>query len=125
MSEAVFVFDGRLDGAFLESIYEGDMEHAEMVFDQFLNTLPSQLNEIKDYYQNSDIENFRKNVHKIKPVLSYVGLTTLTEKAGVLESRCKQVASIQDVEGLYSSFSMELHDMIPVIENELTRIRNL
>ncbi len=125
MSEAAFVFDGRLDRTFLESVYEGDMEHAEMVFDQFLQTLPSQLSEIKNYYQGCDLENFRKNVHKIKPVLSYVGLTGLTDKAAVLESQCKQVASIQDVATLYSSFSMELNQMIPVIENELTRIRNL
>ena len=125
MSEGVFVFDGRLDGAFLESVYEGDMEHAEMVFDQFLRTIPGQLNEIKDYYQNSDIENFRKNVHKIKPVLSYVGLTSLTDKASLLEKECKQVGSIQDVSGLYSSFSTELNAMIPIIENELTKIRNL
>lgn len=125
MGEAEFVFDGRLDGAFLESIYEGDMEHAEMVFDQFLRTIPGQLNEIKDYYHQSDIENFRKNVHKIKPVLSYVGLTALTGKAAVLESQCKQISSIQDVSGLYSSFSSELDEMLPVIENELTKIRNL
>lgn len=125
MSQGVFVFDGRLDRAFLESVYEGDIEHAAMVFDQFLRTIPGQLNEINDYYQSSDIENFRKNVHKIKPVLSYVGLTALTGKAAALESQCKQVGSIQDVSGLYSSFSMELNEMIPVIENELTKIRNL
>lgn len=125
MGEAEYVFDGRLDGAFLESVYEGDMEHAEMVFDQFLRTIPGQLNEIKDYYQRSDIENFRKNVHKIKPVLSYVGLTALTGKAAVLENQCKQISSIQDVSGLYSSFSIELDEMLPVIKNELTKIRNL
>lgn len=125
MSQDVYVFDGRLDGAFLETIYEGDMEHAEMVFDQFVRTIPGQLNEIKSYYQSSDLENFRKNVHKIKPVLSYVGLTALTDKAAVIESRCKQVVSIQDVAGLYSSFSTQLDEMLPVVENELTRIRNL
>ncbi len=125
MSQDVYVFDGRLDGAFLETIYEGDMEHAEMVFDQFVRTMPGQLSEIKSYYQSSDLENFRKNVHKIKPVLSYVGLTGLTEKAAVIESRCKQVVTMQDVAGLYSSFSTELDEMLPVIENELTRIRNL
>jgi hypothetical protein len=125
MSAGVFVFDGRLDGAFLESIYEGDMEHAEMVFDQFLRTIPGQLKEIKDHFHSSDIENFRKNVHKIKPVLSYVGLTALTEKAAVLEKQCKQVVSIHDVSGLYSSFSIELNEMLPIIENELIKIRNL
>lgn len=125
MSQEVYEFDGRLDGAFLASVYEGDMEHAEMVFDQFVRTIPGQLNEIKSYYQSSDLENFRKNVHKIKPVLSYVGLTGLTDKAAVIEHRCKQVNTIQDVAGLYSSFSTELDEMLPVIQNELTRIRNL
>ena len=36
MSHNGYLFDERLDRAFLDSMFEGDKEHAEMVFAQFL-----------------------------------------------------------------------------------------
>jgi HPt (histidine-containing phosphotransfer) domain-containing protein len=120
-----FVFDQRLDGEFLGSIYEGDMEHAEMVFEKFLDTIGPQMDEIRSNYHSQDVESFRKSVHKIKPVLSYVGLTVLTNQAALLENQCKEIPVLEQVSGLYNAFSNGLTEMIPVIEGELIKIRNL
>ena len=123
MNAETFVFDSRLDGDFLNSIYEDDKEHAEMVFEKFLKSIRIQLSEIDESYANGDAEIFRKQIHKLKPVLSFVGLTKLTSKAAVIEDKCKEVTETGLLSELYTGFKNELNEMIPVIENDLIKLK--
>ena len=123
MNAETFVFDSRLDGDFLNSIYEDDKEHAEMVFEKFLTSIRIQLREIDECYSSGDSEMFRKQIHKLKPVLSFVGLTKLTSKAAVIEDRCKDMAGTGLLSELYEGFKNELNEMIPVIENDLIKLK--
>ena len=123
MSAETFVFDSRLDGDFLNSIYEEDKEHAEMVFEKFLKSIRVQLSEIDESYTNGDTEMFRKQIHKLKPVLSFVGLTKLTSKAAVIEDKCKEVTETSLLSELYTGFKKDINEMIPVIENDLIKLK--
>ena len=123
MSAETFVFDSRLDGDFLNSIYEDDKEHAEMVFEKFLTSIRIQLSEIDECYSSGDAEMFRKQIHKLKPVLSFVGLTKLTSKAAVIEEKCKDMPGTGLLSELYADFKNELNEMIPVIENDLIKLK--
>ena len=123
MDSEIFVFDSRLDGDFLRSIYEDDKEHAEMVFEKFLQSINIQLSEIEESYTTGDTEIFRKQIHKLKPVLSFVGLTDLTNKAGIIENNCKEVTDPTFLKELYTAFKNEITEMIPVIENDLIKLK--
>ncbi len=123
MDSEIFVFDSRLDGDFLRSIYEDDKEHAEMVFEKFLQSINIQLTEIEESYTTGDSEIFRKQIHKLKPVLSFVGLTGLTNKAAIIENGCKDVTDTTSLSALYTAFKNELSEMIPVVENDLIKLK--
>jgi HPt (histidine-containing phosphotransfer) domain-containing protein len=123
MNAEFFVFDSKLDGDFLRSIYEDDKEHAEMVFEKFVQSIRMQLSEIEESYCTGDAEIFRKQIHKLKPVLSFVGLTGLTNKAGIIENKCKEVTDIGFLSELYTGFKNELYEMIPVVENDLIKLK--
>ena len=123
MNAKTFAFDSKLDGDFLNSIYEDDKEHAEMVFEKFLTSIRLQLSEIDECYSSGDAEMFRKQIHKLKPVLSFVGLTKLTSKAAVIEDKCKEVTETGLLSELYTGFKNELNEMIPVIENDLIKLK--
>lgn len=123
MKENVFVFNSKLDNEFLRSIYEDDRKHAEMVFEQFLQSIGMQLSEIEDSYASGDTEFFRKKIHKLKPVLSFVGLTGLTGKAEVLEKKCLEASDIKNLSELYTGFKNELKEMIPVVEDDLLKLK--
>lgn len=118
-----FVFNSKLDGEFLRSIYEDDNEHAQIVFEQFLNCIEMQMHEIDNSYKGGDAETFRKKIHKLKPVLSFVGLTALTGKAEVMERKCNETADINVLAEMYTGFRNELNEMIPVIENDLVKLK--
>jgi hypothetical protein len=123
MSDDFFVFNPKLDGEFLRSIYEDDKEHAEMVFEKFVQSIGVQLNEIDESYHEGDAENFRKRIHKVKPVLSFVGLTWLTSKAEKIEKGCNGPEDIKALSEIYISFRTELFEMIPIVENDLKKLR--
>ncbi len=123
MQENKFVFNSKLDSDFLFSIYEDDTEHAETVFEQFLLSIGAQLAEIEDSYTSGDTEFFRKKIHKLKPVLSFVGLTGLTGKAEVLEKKCLEASDIRNLSELYTEFKNELKEMIPIIEDDFLKLK--
>jgi HPt (histidine-containing phosphotransfer) domain-containing protein len=125
MNSEPFSFNEQLDGQFLESIYDGDCEHAEMVFEQFMNSVKGHLGEIEEGFASGTPEVFRKAVHKFKPVLSFVGLTKLTTNAAMIEKKCSEVTDANSLLPLYTDFKNELNKMIPVVENDLMKLKAL
>ncbi|MGH2646761.1 MAG: Hpt domain-containing protein [Ginsengibacter sp.] len=122
MENHPFVFDDRLDTEFLLSIYEGDAEHASLVFGQFLEMAPALMKEMEEYYNQGVVEPFRQKVHKLKPVFSFVGLTQLTAKAELLEKKCKETSQINEVSDIYTDLKYNYSENLPIIEKEVKRL---
>lgn len=123
MSENYFSFSGELDREFLGSIYPDNSNHAEIVFENFLTYIHPELVDIEFSYNAADIETFRMKIHKLSPVLSYVGLTTLTAQADLIEENCINNSGKQELASMYSTFKSELKRMIPVIEQEYLNLK--
>lgn len=123
MESKIFEFDQRLDAGFLRSLYEDDIENAAMSFDFFLNKYPRHLKEIEEDFIAGDVKGFRQKVHKAKPTFSYVGLTAISAKAAAIESMCDDEGDLNKVENLYQEFKNSLEEIIPVIQNELERMK--
>ena len=115
-------FDQRLDNDFLVSIYEDDMEHAFIIFGQFLKMAPGLMKEIEESYRGGVVEDFRKKVHKLKPVFSFVGLTSLTKQAELLETKCKEVSDIHFLNDQYIELKDQYSIGFPIIEKEVKRL---
>jgi HPt (histidine-containing phosphotransfer) domain-containing protein len=123
MENHSLTFDHRLDTEFLGSLYEEDAEHAFTVFNEFLEMAPAMMKEIDESYQSGVIENFRQKIHKLKPVFSFVGLTYLTEKAEILEKKCKEISQINEISLLYQELESNYSLDFPIIENETKRLK--
>ncbi len=123
MADVEFAFDSRLDTVFLDGLYEGDKKHASTVFAQFLRAIHDHLKEIDVNFNSGNPELFRQQVHKLKPVFSFVGLTRLTGKAELIENQCKLHSTTDPLRGLYKDFRNSIVEFIPVIEKELVRLK--
>jgi len=88
MSETLFHNITELDTAYLNEAYANDAETAALVFEQYLQELPSNLSQLKESLRGNDIAGFRQNIHKQKPCFSYVGLTDVTKKLHELQVKC-------------------------------------
>ena len=124
MNDISFTFDQRLDGEFLKSIYEGDVEHASEIFSLFIDTVPGLVKDIDESFALGTIELLRSKVHQIKPTFSFVGLTNLTKNAELLEKRCQETSDIQDIKDLYNELKNNYSQSFPIIEKELERLKN-
>jgi HPt (histidine-containing phosphotransfer) domain-containing protein len=123
MNDTGFSFDKRLDSNFLESIYEGDLEHAQLVFGEFIEYTPVQMQDIEEAFSAGNLKGFGEQIHKIKPMFSFVGLTGLTGEAEVLEKKCKELSDINEISSLYNNFKNNYSVLFPIIENELSRLK--
>ena len=123
MNETGFAFDSRLDTGFLNILYRGDKKHAAIIFDQFLKGIHMQMKEVDDNFSMGNTEIFRLKVHRLKPVLSFVGLTWLTCQAETIENECIHTSGTGDITELYNDFRNTIVEFIPVIENELLKLK--
>ena len=60
MNENVFSNLADLDAAYLDAAYAGDAETAIIVFEQYLQDLPANLNLIRESITKKDIERFKQ-----------------------------------------------------------------
>ena len=70
-----FDFDSALDAHHLSNLYGADFEHAEMMFETFLQESLLQWASISDALEYSDILQIREMAHRFIPSVSMVGLT--------------------------------------------------
>ncbi len=115
-------YDRRLDSAFLESMYENEKEDAVFGFEQFLNSYDRHFTELEQSFETGDVNLFRQKIHKLKPTFSFVGLTTITAKAEVIERKCTETSAIAAIRDLYHDFKDNLFELIPVVKDEYNRL---
>jgi HPt (histidine-containing phosphotransfer) domain-containing protein len=122
MNVSHILYHEKLDTETLHSLYEDDVEHAEVVFRQFIKSVPGQMAGIETSFTENSIETFREKVHKIKPVFSFVGLSMLNEQAAALEVRCKSVNNLQELEPAYTNFKTDFSNSLPIVEEVLQKL---
>lgn len=123
MPKTYFVFEKELATDFLNSIYDDDLEYATIIFEQYLQQTPLLLKDMEESFQKGAVEEFRRRVHKIKPVFSYVGLSKLTTQAEQLEKKCKEVFDINELDQMYAALKRAIDQFRPVIENQLIKLK--
>lgn len=122
MENNALSFDKNLDVEFLQALYGDDTEHAMMMFQEFIISVPNMMKEIEESYQKNMIEDFRKKIHKVKPVFSFVGLTQLTKRAELLEAYCKESLYLKDLDGLYEDMKSHYDKNFLIVKEEATRL---
>lgn len=124
MSIEQVLFNERLDCEALMEMYEGDYEHAEIVFGQFIKNAPVQMQAIAASFQQDLVEEFRAKVHKLKPVFTFVGLTSLSRQAAQLEDQCKTATTLKVMEADYEVFKNEFDTNLPLIQEIFEKLNN-
>lgn len=121
--EQVFI-DERLDNAALQELYPDDYSHAAIVFQQFVKSAPQQMAEIDKHFSDATMQVFREKVHKLKPVFSFVGLTSLQNQAAFIEEQCKNGCTAADIAPAYTIFKNNFSTSFPVVEEVLLKLKD-
>ncbi len=117
-----FVFNGSLNAAFLDELFEGDSIYAETVFEDFIRDLPGYWKQVEAAYQNRNVTELRTCVHTCKTLFGYVGFTDLQEFCQEFENSCDH----QTPEELKADYMILLQKKAiaqQVIEKEYARLK--
>jgi signal transduction histidine kinase/DNA-binding response OmpR family regulator len=120
-----FSFDKRLDVAFMNDFYEGDLEHAYEMFDIFLKDSLKDLNGLSPALKATNWQLMASLAHKLKPTFAMVGLTQITQYVENLEKSVKQdKPNIQITESLLNRILLEVNRFKPILEQELLHLKS-
>jgi HPt (histidine-containing phosphotransfer) domain-containing protein len=90
-------------------MYDSDYQYVEQVFETTLVQLKPDLELVHYYYQNGELENLRKQVHKIKPAFGFVGMRNTETVCQQFENACVSVSSTLELRERFE-------DLLPVLK---------
>lgn len=121
--KTAFLFSPELDNDFLQELYGDDLSQAEMVFESSVQQLHHGQQIMDTRFHDGDLEGLRKAVHKMKPLLGYMGMNSFMEEFASFEHKCAQFQSVADAENGYEQMKAITGEAIKMGEKEVDRLK--
>ena len=125
MNQSPFAALTGLDTSYLDDAYADDSETAAVVFEQYLEDLPANMNRITDSLEKMDAQAFRQHIHKQKPGFSYVGLTDVTALFNQLEEKCQTPEDLKTYRSEIDAALARIHAVTSLISKALITLQSL
>ncbi|HVU57467.1 MAG TPA: Hpt domain-containing protein [Puia sp.] len=116
-----FTFSAPFNGQYINELYDNDPILIDETFADVLKEYSPMLQQVILCYRSGDIPALKSAVHRIKPLLGYVGLTTLQSQCQTFESNCERdvFPSLHDD---FAALSTDLSSAKALIEGEKARL---
>ncbi len=114
--KATFSYNDDLDASYLNQVYGDDYGYALDMFETYHGMIDEEISLLLSYVEDEEVQLISKQVHKIKPVFSMVGLSSLTHKCEEIEDIIKQ--------GDSSKIKIECLDLCKNVKSSLSVIVN-
>ena len=119
----VFLFSPELDNAFLQELYGDDLQQAEMVFESSVQQLRNEQQLAEARLHDGDIQGLKKVIHKMKPLLGYMGMNEIMEEFAAFEQTCIQIETAAEAEeGFYHIKAITL-EAVKKADKEIKRLK--
>jgi HPt (histidine-containing phosphotransfer) domain-containing protein len=118
-----FIYNQKLNTAFLDELFEGDTIYAETIFEDFLKDMPDYWTHVESAYKRKDLPELGSSIHKCKTLFGYVGFTDLQEFCQQFENNCSRITETE-LEGDYKTLAMKKEEARLIIESEYYRLKS-
>jgi hypothetical protein len=119
----VFEFSKELDSATIADLYGEDTQHAQEVFSDFIKQADLFLESSESLIQDDKLPEFRRIVHKFKPMFFYTGLISFYDQFQEFENCCEKATHTTDLNSEYKSVKKNLVTGKKIIESEILRLQ--
>ncbi|HEY1870682.1 MAG TPA: Hpt domain-containing protein [Chitinophagaceae bacterium] len=123
-SSNAFTFSDKFDAAYIYNMYEDDYLYIESMFKVVLDHFDEDLAAIQNNYEQKDIDQLRRSVHKVRPAFGYAGMPVVQEKCKEFENKCMAVKSVSEVETDYYELIKCLEEAGTVISEEHKKLKS-
>ena len=114
-----------LDLAYIDQAYGEDPVILYMIFDAFLSDSVPRWQSLRGALESGDLKESASIVHGLKPSFTMTGLTHIRPKVEVLEKAIKNDDPTEQLLEMYKSISAEIEEIIPILESESERLKQL
>jgi HPt (histidine-containing phosphotransfer) domain-containing protein len=114
-----------LDLAYIDQAYGEDPVILHMIFDAFLSDSVPRWQTLQGALESGDLKESASIVHGLKPSFTMTGLTHVRPKVEVLEKAIKENESGEKLMEMYQRISTEIEELIPILESESERLKQL
>lgn len=119
----LFVFNEKIDSSFLFSLYEDDYAYMEEIFSITVEQLALDVPLVKTAFEQGQLADLQKSVHKLKPSFGFVGLTDLQQECKLFEDLCRQSTSTQEVSDPFAILYPKLEEARTLVAEEQARLQ--
>jgi len=116
-----FAFSHPFNDQYINELYDNDPILIDETFGDVIREYSPMLQDVFVCYRAGDIRALRSAIHRIKPLLGYVGLTTIQSECQQFESNCERdvFPSLHDD---FATLSANLTSAKALIEGEKARL---
>jgi PAS domain S-box-containing protein len=121
ISKEEFTFSDSLDTVYLKRAYGNDSEYALDMFETYLDIIDDDLLLIQDSIKTNDHSALKKQLHRIKPTFTMVGIGEITKNIESVESELDSMTT-EKMEEWFEEFDKLTKSKTPIIIDEINRI---
>jgi len=118
-----FIFNEKIDGDYLYSLYEDDFQYIEEIFGTTITHFDNDFTAIHTAYDNNNLADLKKAVHKIKPTFGFVGLPTVQQVCNEFEEICQHAMATNELKAQYQQIVTTLAASKDLIASEYRKLK--
>jgi len=118
---STFEYNEALDIGYLKQAYADDYQYALEMFQTFIEIIDDEMLLLKVQIEEMDKEKLKRQLHKIKPTFTMVGLGEYSKMIEDLEGENSLL--LEELINWFSNFENRLSKSIPVIKCEIEKIQ--
>jgi len=121
VQEEHFTFSNELDSEYLKQAYGNDSEYALDMFETYLEIIDDDLLLIQDSIRTNDLPALKKQLHRIKPTFTMVGISEITKIIETVEPTLNSMTKTE-LDQWFNEFDKLTRSKTPLITEEIKRI---
>lgn len=114
-----------LDAEYIDQAYGEDAVILYMIFDAFLSDSLPRWTALHNALKIDDKKESASIVHGLKPSFTMTGLTRIRPKVDELERAIKNNTDAAELMEMYNKISGELDYVVPILEQESERLKQI
>lgn len=117
-----FIFNEKIDGEYLFSLYEYDYPYIAEVFGSSLESLKEESGHFFSAFESANISDLKKAAHKIKPIFGFTGLLNHQEQLARFEHLCENTSNVSNITLQYMELIETMKEGKNIIKDDYNRL---
>ncbi len=119
----LFRFSPDLDTGFLDDLYGGDFQQAQIIFESTVLQLRNDITLAESIFLSKDVTGLKKIIHKMKPLFGYTGMNETMHLFAGLENDCAAAQTTTELEEKFYHIMAIANRAADKIETEINRLK--